>query len=79
MELFYQILLVITVILGAALGVLVFVTGKGDGMSAGGGAVRTTFKGKASFDDQMSRILLFMTLGFMGLCIVLDTLAHRLN
>ena len=53
---------------------LVLVTGKGDAMS-GGGSVRTSFKGKASFDDQMSRWTLILGVGFMVLMVVIDVLS----
>lgn len=55
---------------------LVFLTGKGDAMS-GGGSVRTTFKGKASFDDFMSRLTLYLGIGFMGLMLLIDILGHQ--
>lgn len=74
----YNVLLVVAAVVALLFTALVFFTGKGDAMSGGGGSVRTTFKGKASFDDQISRVTLFMGLGFMALMIVLDALAHRL-
>jgi len=52
---------------------LILLTGKGDAMS-GGGSVRTTFKGKASFDDQISRVTLYLGIGFMVLMLVIDVL-----
>jgi preprotein translocase subunit SecG len=52
---------------------LVLLTGKGDAMS-GGGSVRTTFKGKANFDDIISRWTLILGITFMGLMIVVDVL-----
>ena len=55
---------------------LVFLTGKGDAMS-GGGSVRTTFKGKASFDDFMSRLTLYLGIGFMALMLVIDVLGAQ--
>lgn len=54
---------------------LVFFTGKGDAMSGGGGSVRTTFKGKAGFDDQVSKLTLIIGGSFMGLMILLDIMA----
>jgi protein translocase SecG subunit len=56
---------------------LVFATGKGDAMS-GGGSVRTSFKGKAGFEDFMSRIILILGGLFMGLTLLLDVLSNRL-
>jgi len=69
--------------LGLAVGIvfslLVFFTGKGDAMSGGGGAVRTTFKGKSSFDDQMSKITLILGTSFMGLMIITDVIGQYAN
>jgi protein translocase SecG subunit len=56
--------------------VLVIITGKGDAMS-GGGSVRTTFKGKAGFDDIMSRWTLFLGIGFLVLMVVIDAISNR--
>ena len=56
---------------------LVFVTGKGDAMS-GGGSIRTTFKGKAGFEDIMSRIILILGGLFMGLTLLLNVLTNYL-
>lgn len=77
MELTYKILLGLTVFVAVMLSLIIFVTGKGDAMSGGASSVRTTFKGKASFEDQMSRFTLFLAIGFMGLCVILDVVAHR--
>jgi len=55
---------------------LVFLTGKGDAMS-GGGSVRTTFKGKAGFDDFMSRLTLYLGIGFMALMLIIDVIGHH--
>jgi preprotein translocase subunit SecG len=78
MQTVYNVLLVVAAVLAVLFSALVFFTGKGDAMSSGGGSVRTSFKGKASFDDQISRVTLFMGLGFMALMIVLDVIAHRI-
>lgn len=56
---------------------LVLLTGKGDAMS-GGGSVRTTFKGKQSFDDQMSRATLILGGAFLFLMVLIDALGNRL-
>ena len=58
---------------------LVFATGKGDAMSGGGGAVRTTFKGKASFDDTMSKMTLYMGIGFLALMLIIDVIGNNLS
>jgi len=57
---------------------LVFITGKGDAMSGGASGIRTTFKGKASFEDQVSRFTLFLGIGFMAAMLVLDFLASQI-
>jgi preprotein translocase subunit SecG len=56
----------------------IFFTGKGDAMSGGGGAVRTSFKGKASFDDQIFRVTLMLGGSFLVAMVVLDMLAARI-
>lgn len=53
---------------------LVFVTGKGDAMSGSGG-VRTTYKGKASVEDQISKMTLYLGISFMALMLILDIVA----
>ena len=63
-------------IVGVLFSLLVFFTGKGDAMSGGGGGVRTTFKGKSNFDDQMSRITLILGTSFMALMIVIDIIGQ---
>jgi protein translocase SecG subunit len=73
----YNILLIVAAIVAVAMSVLIFFTGKGDAMSGGGGGVRTTFKGKASFDDQMYRITIGLGAAFMVLMIVLDVLSNK--
>jgi len=73
-QLFYNVLLVIALLIAVLFSALVFFTGKGDAMSGGSG-VRTTFKGKASFEDQMSRYTLYLGIGFMVLMVALDTIS----
>lgn len=67
----YYILIAIALVVAIVFSALVLITGKGDAMS-GGGAVRTTFKGKASFDDFMSKWTLILGIGFMALMLVID-------
>ncbi len=55
---------------------LVFVTGKGDAMSGSGG-IRTTFKGKASIDDLISRMTLGLGIVFMALMLALAAVSER--
>lgn len=78
MQITYNVLLVLATIIAIVMSLLIFFTGKGDAMSGGGGGVRTTFKGKASFDDQMYRITVSLGAAFLGLMIVLDILSSRL-
>jgi preprotein translocase subunit SecG len=79
MATFYNVLLIVAVLVAVLFSALVFITGKGDAMSSGGSGVRTTFKGKASFDDQISRVTFGMGVGFMVLMVVLDFLSHRIS
>jgi preprotein translocase subunit SecG len=58
--------------------VLVLITGKGDAMS-GGGSIRTTFKGKASFDDYMSRMTLILGASFFALMLLIDGVSNRID
>lgn len=71
MDILYKILLFLGITSALLFALLVFFTGKGDAMS-GGSAVRTTFKGKASFDDLMSKLTLMLGISFMVLMLALD-------
>lgn len=73
----YNILLAIGIIVAIAFSGLVFLTGKGDAMSGGSSSVRTSFKGKASFDDQISRVTFYLGGLFMVVMLVLDLLAAK--
>ncbi|MCG9894570.1 MAG: preprotein translocase subunit SecG [Fimbriimonadaceae bacterium] len=73
---FANILIVLAVLLGVVLCLVIFVTGKGDAMSGGGGSVRTSFKGKAGFDDQISNWTFMGGIAFMALCALADILNH---
>lgn len=73
----YIVLLVISIIIAVLFAALVLVTGKGDAMS-GGGSVRTTFKGKASFDDYMSKSTLILGISFLTLMVLLDAISNRM-
>ncbi len=72
----YTVSMVLGVIVALVFSALVFLTGKGDAMS-GGGSVRTTFKGKASFDDFMSKLTLYLGIGFMALMLIIDVIGHQ--
>ena len=76
MIILYRILLVLGLLVAVVFSVLVFATGKGDAMS-GGSAVRTTFKGKASFDDLISKITLYLGVSFMVIMLALDYVANQ--
>ena len=69
-------MLVIGIIAALAFSFLVFATGKGDAMG-GGTSVRTTFKGKASFDDLISKLTLYLGISFMVLMLALDFVANQ--
>ena len=73
----YNVFLVIGLIVAVLFAALVFLTGKGDAMS-GGGSIRTTYKGKANFDDIMSKWTLIMGISFLVLMIVIDTISNKL-
>lgn len=76
-QIVYYVVLGLGILVAVVFTGLVFLTGKGDAMSGGGGSVRTTFKGKASFDDQISRVTLGLGITFMALMLLLDLLATR--
>lgn len=73
----YKIISGIAVAIAVLFVLLVFFTGKGDAMSGGTSSIRTTFKGKASFEDKIFSITMYLGAGFMVLMIVLDFLAER--
>jgi len=75
---FYTALLVVALIVAVLFSLLVFITGKGDAMS-GGSSVRTTFKGKASFEDVMSKLTLYLGIGFMVLTLALDLISNYME
>lgn len=79
MDILYRVLLGLGVFVAVVFTGLVFLTGKGDAMSGGSSGVRTTFKGKASFEDKISQFTMSLGVGFMVLCVVLDFLAHRID
>jgi preprotein translocase subunit SecG len=73
----YKLLIGLGVVIAVLFSVLVLVTGKGDAMSGGGG-VRTSFKGKATYDDIMSRWTLFLGIAFMGVALLIDILGSHM-
>lgn len=76
-EQFYRIVLVVAIIVAAFFCLLVFATGKGDAMGGGTSGIRTTFRGRATFDDQISKVTLICGMAFMALMLVLDVIATR--
>jgi preprotein translocase subunit SecG len=76
-QLLYNILLGVGILVALVFALLVFVTGKGDAMGGGSG-VRTTFKGKANFDDFVSRLTLYLGVGFMAVMLIVDVLGNNL-
>jgi protein translocase SecG subunit len=62
-------ILVLVALTALVFTVLVLITGKGDAMS-GGGSVRTTYKGKATFDDIMSKATLYCGVAWMVLVLL---------
>jgi protein translocase SecG subunit len=73
---FGSVILVLSIIVAIVFSLLVLVTGKGDAMS-GGGSVRTTYKGKATFDDLMSRATLILGISFMVLVLLYNVVVNR--
>lgn len=78
MSTLYNILLGLGLFVALVFGLLVLLTGKGDAMS-GGSSVRTTFKGKASFDDYMTRLLLSLGVSFMVILLALDVVGNKIQ
>lgn len=78
MKTLYYALLGTAIVLSVIFIFIVVITGKGDAMSGGGGAVRTTFKGKESFDDKMFKYTVGLAGVFMALMVVLDILSRKI-
>lgn len=74
----YNVLLILGFIVALLFILLVFFTSKGDAMS-GGGQIRTTFKGRATIDDKISRMTLMFAGAFIVIMIVLDVLSTRVS
>ena len=73
----YNLLLIVGVIVSALFTLLILVTSKGDAMSAGGSGIRTTYKGKATIDDQIGRVTIAIACIYVCLMIVLDIANHQ--
>lgn len=78
MQAAYLVFLVLGILVAVPFIAIVMITGKGDSMS-GGSSVRTSFRGKASFDDIMSRYTLILGAAFMTLMIIVDAIGNHLN
>ena len=76
MAILVQVCFVLAALLAVVYSLLVLITGKGDAMSGGGG-IRTTFKGKASFDDIISRVTLGVGIAFMVVVLMIDVIQNR--
>lgn len=76
MQIAYNVILGLALFAALMFAALVLLTGKGDAMSGGGG-IRTSFKGKAGFDDFISRLILYLGIGFMALTLLLDVIANK--
>lgn len=72
---------ILFVLLVAISGLFIFVTvlfgSKSDAMSGGSSQIRTTFKGKAGFDDFVSRLTLYLGIAFMALCVIINVIQTR--
>ncbi len=77
MQTLYNVCVALAVIVTVLFSALVLITGKGDAMS-GSGSIRTSFKGKASFDDYMSRTTLILGIAFFALMILIDAISNRM-
>jgi len=77
METLSKVLLIVTLLVAVLFTALVIANSKSDPMSGGGGGVRTTFKGKAGFDDFIFRWTLGLASAFMVLTLTLDILLHN--
>ena len=71
----YNAALILAVIVSILLVLMISFTGKADAMSGGGGFIRTNFKGKAGFDDYISRATFILGGLFISLMILLNLLA----
>ena len=78
MQITFNILHGVAIVVAIAFALLIFLTGKGDAMGGSSG-IRTTFKGKAGFDDFISKTTLILGISFMALTLVLDILNSQLT
>ncbi len=78
MQVTLNILHAIAIVVAIAFATLIFFTGKGDAMGGSSG-VRTTFKGKAGFDDFISKTTLYLGVSFMALTLILDIINTKMT
>lgn len=71
----YTLVLWLGIVCAILFTMLVFFYGKGDAMG-GGSNVRTTFKGKAGFDDIVSKMTLILGVSFMSLAVLINIFAN---
>ena len=77
MDILKNVLTIVALVVAVLFTLIVLVTGKGDAMSGGGSGVRTSFKGKASFEDKMTMITVYMGVGFVVLMVILAFIGSR--
>lgn len=74
----YNVLLGVAVFVAVIFIAIIYITGKGDAMSGGGGSIRTSFKGKASVEDQIAKVTYIIAAVFMVLMIALDVVGNKI-
>lgn len=74
----YNVMIAVSLLVAIVFSALVFITGKGDAMGGSSG-VRTTFKGKASFEDYMSKAALYAGITWMVLMLLTDIVSNRMK
>jgi protein translocase SecG subunit len=77
-QILYNMLFWLDIIIAFAFTVLVIFQGaKAGGLTGASASVRTSYKGKPGFDDFLSRITLYIGVGFMGVTLIVQFIAHR--
>lgn len=79
MQIVYGILMFVAVVIAVVFTFLVLLTSKGDAMSGSSSSVRTTFRGKASFDDYIGRVILILGGAFMAVVLILDLVGNKMK
>lgn len=78
MAILSSIVLALAILVAIFFSLIVLITGKGDAMG-GGSSVRTTYKGKATFDDIMSQMALYSGIAFMGLVLLYNVVSEKVQ